>query len=183
MSAMKGKSIFIIPILFLVLFTDINAQSSTSSLDISKPPTGELSEGQLTVIANDIRRLESHPLAHDAKQARAHLFKWISGSPDIHVQICSGIIGPLLESESKYQGELLMQFLLSGAAYAIENPKQRDNKTAIAENGIIGALNTYNIFKEIEGEPVRDDFMERMTDLRKQDKLRQYVEEGVKSCQ
>ena len=181
---MNPKLSYLSSFLYLILFTGLSAfaQQSSASLNIAQPPGGELSQDQLREIAEDIRNLESNPFASDAKQARINLFKWISGSPDIHVTICQDVIGPLVESDNKFKGELLMQFILSSAAYAIENPRDVENDVAVTKGGISGSLNTYTIIKKTEGEPATSDFMERMSELSEGNGLTQYVEKGVKKC-
>lgn len=183
MSAMKTKQAFLIPILFFTIALSATyAQQNTSPLNIAKPPSGKLSKKQLRGIAEDIRSLESHPYASDAKQARGDLFKWISGSPDINVRICADVVGPLVNSDYKYRGDLLTQYVLSSAAYAIEHWRQRKRDVPVTEGGIMGAITMYRIIKKTEGDSAEDKFMERMITLSEQGELTKYVRRGIKGC-
>ncbi|HIL57367.1 MAG TPA: hypothetical protein EYG39_05610, partial [Rhodothermales bacterium] len=124
------------------------------AFSIQQPPSGSLSDAQLDAIAADIRRLEARPLAAGAAEGRASLFQWISGSPDVSVSLNGDIIGPLLRSNSRFQADLLNQFILSSAAHVIENPGADAVETNVA--GLKGALTAYTVILSQQGRRARD---------------------------
>jgi hypothetical protein len=168
--------------LLATVLTNASAQTRSNQLEIENPPSGALSREQLTTIARDIRRLEQHPLAPDARRAHRLLFTWVQGSPDVHISLCNGVIGPLLESDSPYHAELLGQFILSSAAYAIENPAQASDPVRVNLGGVEGALRSYEALKEHAGDAVRDNYMEKLLKLEEKGKLEAFLSKRQKTC-
>lgn len=144
------------------------------ALSIQQPPSGSLSDAQLAGIAADIRRLEARPLAAGAAEGRAALFQWISGSPDVSVALNGDIVGPLLRSNSRFQADLLNQFVLSSAAHRIETPGADAVGTNVA--GLEGALAAYTVILSQQGRRARDAFMESVRERSEAGTLRAYVE-------
>lgn len=153
---------------------------SAPVLDIDQPASGSLSDSQLATIAADIQRLEKHPLADGAQKGRSNLFKWIQGSPDVSVTLCKGIIGPLVESDSRHQSKLLNQFILSSAAYKIENPNA--DPVAVNVGGLQGALQAYQSIAKYQGDDAEDEFMESIAKRSEDGQLKRYVRSGLQEC-
>ncbi|MGE3800676.1 MAG: hypothetical protein AB7H80_06615 [Candidatus Kapaibacterium sp.] len=152
------------------------------TLGIKAPPAGSLSTEQLRAVAADIRRLEANPLASDADEATKALMVWSIESPDFTLSMCMGILGGLIGSESKYHSTLLVQFMLSSAAYIIENPEEADNNVKVNVGGLEGVSKTYSILKEQEGDSAKDEFGEMLLKLQEEGKLEEHVTEGLKEC-
>lgn len=150
---------------------------SGPAFTIQQPPSGSLSQAQLDGIAADIRRLEARPLAAGAAEGRAAFFQWISGSPDVSVSLNGGVIGPLLDSNSRYKADLLNQFILSSAAYKIENPEA--DEVAVNVAGLEGALAAYTVIVSQQGRRARDSFMESVQERSENGTLRGYVQSGL----
>ena len=169
-------------LLFALWLGTTQASAQETTLDIKAPPTGSLSTEQLGLIAADIRRLEAHPYASDAKDANQKLFIWIVDSPDITISMCPGVISDLVESESASRPTLVAQFTLSTAAWIIENQDDADDIAKVNLGGLEGMLNTYKVMKEVEGNKAKNTFAEKMLKLQKKGELEEFVEEGVEGC-
>lgn len=169
-------------LLLAVLLGASPAFAQETTLGIKAPPTGSLSAEQLAAVAADIRRLENDPLASDAKQASENLFKWAIESPDVSLSICTGVIGGLSKSESTHHATLLVYFILSSAAYVIENPDHAEDKTKVNIGGLEGVINAYNVIKAQEGDAANDSFIEKLINMKKEEKLEAYVVKGLEKC-
>lgn len=90
------------------------------------------------------------------------------------VSLNGDIIGPLLRSNSRFQADLLNQFILSSAAHVIENPGADAVETNVA--GLEGALTAYTVILSQQGRRARDSFMESVRERSEAETLRAYVE-------
>ncbi len=91
-------------------------------------------------VVNCIDWLMEAPVNEQAakrKEANAFLLKWLSGSPDVHIEINPQIV-TFMESEP----ELLMIFMSGWAKYSIEN-KDPKNKVAGNMAGIEAVIKYY----------------------------------------
>ncbi|MFL5542013.1 MAG: hypothetical protein ACJ8J0_23705 [Longimicrobiaceae bacterium] len=155
----------------------------TTTLGIVAPPRGSLSRAQLEAIAKNIHALEANPLASDAADARRVLLTWITDSPDVTVQMCAGALQPLSESTSRYHGELLLQFVLSSSAYAIEHPDQAGDVARVTAGGLEGALATYTALKAQQGEQAADAFMDQLSGIRERGGLEEHARAATRDCE
>ena len=160
-----------------------HAQQPTTSLGIEAPPRGALSRVQLEAVAKNIRALEANPLASDAAEARRLLLMWITDSPDVTVEMCGGALEPLSESTSRYHQELLLQFVLSSSAYAIEHPDRAGDVARVTAGGLEGALATYTALKAQQGEQATDAFMEQLSRIRERGGLEEHARGATRECE
>lgn len=168
-------------LLFGLLVTD-RASAQETALDVATPPKGTLTAEQLRVVAADIRRLEEHPLAPDAKEATSILMQWAIESPDVSLSICTGVTEGLVKSKSTYHAQLLVHFILASAAYVIENPDHPDDTVMVNVGGLEGAIRAYRAMKELEGDSAKDKFMEKMLKVADEGKLKEHVVKGLEEC-
>jgi hypothetical protein len=90
------------------------------------------------------RILEEDPFNKDAKKMREWFNDWLLEIPDMRVDLCTGYLEPLYQKKNKnYASIIYHQFLFSSAAYMIDHPDQADDKIAISQAGLEGALKTY----------------------------------------
>lgn len=140
--------------------------------------SGSLDAETLDSVAVAIRALERNPDAPDADRAIQPLFQWLMGSPDVSVSVCGEVAGPFLtETSNPVRRRALLQHLLSTAAYKIENPDA--SVTDAKVSGLEAALGTYQALSD-EGDG--SDAIEALLQRQQDGTLRQYVEDGVKSC-
>jgi len=93
------------------------------------------------------RLLEADPLGREAQDARRWFTVWLIAVPDISVSLCGDLLGPVPRSAKKYQSELVVQTIYSGAAFIIENPEKASDEVAVYEAGVEGALKAYVAIK------------------------------------
>jgi hypothetical protein len=155
---------------------------SPTSLGIQAPPRGALSRQQLEAVAKDIRALEKNPLASDATEARRVLLAWLIDSPDVTVKMCNGALEPLSRSTSRYHRELLLQFVLSSGAYAIEHPDQAGDVARVTAGGLEGVLAAYAALKEQQGAHATDEFVERLSKIGERGGLEEHAREVTRGC-
>jgi hypothetical protein len=173
----------------------VSAQSASESsvqFEVSEPPSGPLDQDRLSGIAATIRRLEQHPMAQGADEARATLVQWLQTSPDASVSICPEIAAPFANPESPSHQRALQQHLLSTAAYEIEHPDAKD-PVAAKLSGIEGALRVYENSRvrqrksrSSQQEAVqegRGPAVLQLLQMREEGTLEEYINRGVKACQ
>lgn len=125
------------------------------------------------------RKLESDPLAKDAREERNWLVKWIEEVPDISVKICPELFPPLLESPRKnYAQEILGQTTFSEAAFIIEHPENAKNDLAVYTAGVEGALKAYQALLKAKPDG-RWPFLDDLIEQQKSDELKDYIRRTV----
>lgn len=87
---------------------------------------------------------------------------------------------PLMESESTYQAEMLLQFILSSAAHMIEHPD--DDQVSVNVGGLEGALTTYRMLKEQRGSDAADSYMEAVAGQSEDGTLDFFVQSRIDNC-
>ena len=153
----------------LFSLTVLQAQSQAP-----KPSTPE-DRAKVVEIA---RSLEADPLGPQAKEQRAWVLRWLIEVPDITVNLCGGLLGPLLESKKNYSVEIFGQMLPSAAAFIIANPDKANDGIAVCTAGVEGSLRAYeSILKEKPKAkwPFLDDLLEK----RSKGELSEYVRQAA----
>lgn len=179
---MRILILFTAVFLSATLFVGAGVYAQDAKLNIGLPSSGELSQKQLAAIAGDIHRLESNPLAPDATQAAQALFKWLIESPDVSMKMCAGVTTELVQSKSPHHAALLLQFMLSSAAYAIDHPDHAGDNVMLHVGGLKGATAAYALIKAAEGDSAKDSFMEKVLKLIEEGGLDVYVREKLEDC-
>ena len=122
------------PLLALLL-----ASLATSTLAARGPSTPD----ERAAMATKMRAAESLPLDKSSAQARTELFKWVAEVPDVNVKWCAGLLLEAGESNKELAGALLVQAMLSAAAFTLENPNAGTDTLLVSRAGIRGALKAY----------------------------------------
>ena len=118
----------------------IAALAATSLRAADPPPT---SQEERVRIAARIHALESTPVTDAAKKERTDLFKWLTEAPDVSVKWCSGMLLDAPKKDKDLAGGMLIQAILSAAAFVLENPEKDKDDLLIARAGLHGALLAY----------------------------------------
>jgi hypothetical protein len=63
--------------------------------------------------------------------------------PEIHIELCSGYLGPVVGSDKKYAIEIFGQTMFASAAFIIAHPEQANDRVAVNLAGVEGALKVY----------------------------------------
>jgi hypothetical protein len=125
--------------------------------------------------------LETDPLSADSKDKSAWLLKWLIEVPDIHVTICTSIMGPKFMSEKQYGPELTSQLLFSQAAFIIENPSKADDQLAVYTAGAEGVLKAYQSIKKLKPNTKRSS-LDGLLEQQAAGKLQDAIQQGMKGC-
>jgi len=122
--------------------------------------------------------LEVDPLSDNAKAVRQRLRKWVNDVPDIHVPICSDLIGPVASSENNYGKEIADQIAISSAVFIIDNPALAQDYHAILFAGLKGALTAYEAIRAKEPN-VKWSFLENLIKKNASGNLDSYVQNAL----
>jgi hypothetical protein len=124
-----------------------------------------------------VRALEADPTAPAAPALRKRLFEWVLTSKSLRgFDASTRPIDDLERSEYPYKDELMMQFIFGGAAWRIAADSSAD-LTMQQEAGVRSLLAAYR--NVIQFQPsLRDQFLDRLDELRRRGELRGYIQRG-----
>jgi hypothetical protein len=91
--------------------------------------------------------LENEPFNKDAKALRSDLLFFIIQAPDIHIHLCSDVLGDSKKIKGDYESLLFAQLTFSQAKFVIEHPDQADDRNQEYLAGVEGVLKTYKSIK------------------------------------
>ncbi len=127
------------------------------------------------------RDLEIKPLAFGAVQQRQWATEFIVRVPDLHLELCDGVINaPLQMGNENYNSQLSMQFLYSSAAFMIEHPKVKD-PVKIQTAGVEGTLKAYQSILKVD-KNARFEFLDGLMAQKKDGQLENYVASVSHTC-
>ncbi|MEM1054119.1 MAG: hypothetical protein AAGI52_01230 [Bacteroidota bacterium] len=115
--------------------------ASGPPVSVAPPPSGSLTDARLQTVANDIRELGDNPLGVGAREARAAMFQWISGSPDVSVTLCAPLTEPFTDVRGDTDRILFLSIIFHLAEQKIRAPEAsrlEQTETAFSET-----LDTY----------------------------------------
>ena len=148
----------------------------------ANPQAGKASTPEDRAKAVDTARsLESDPLGKQAKDQRAWFILWLTDVPDIHVKVCSSLLGPVVGSKKNYDAELFTQTLASAAAFIIANPDKAKDDVVVYTAGLEGSLRAYEAVLKLKPKakwPFLDDLLEK----RNKGELPEYVRQTAAHC-
>jgi hypothetical protein len=122
------------------------------------------------------RLLEVDPFHKEAKKMREWLTLWLIEVPDIHIELCSGYLGPAVGSDKKYATEIFGQTMFASAAFIIEHPEQANDRVAVNLAGVEGALKVYEAILKTKPK-ARWGFLDGLLAKRESGELLGYVRE------
>lgn len=123
-------------------------------------------------VVNCVNWLISTPVNEQTerrKEANAFLFKWISGSSKVHIEIKQEIV-TFMDS-----GELLMIFMGAWTKYSLET-KDFDNKINGTIHGVESVIDFYNKNK---GKISKNKGAEKYLKMKEKGTLKEYIEKNV----
>ena len=149
---------------------------STSSL-AQNPSTPE-ERTRMTTLAH---KLESNPLDDSLRTEREWAIKWLIQVPDIHVKMCTDVLGDFYKSKYKYSSEITTQLMLSSAAFVIEHPDQSNDNVAQYMGGVEGVLKAYNSI--LQQKPnAKSKALDALLRLQQEEKLKDQVQVAAQKC-
>jgi carboxypeptidase Q len=127
------------------------------------------------------RNLEVRPLSFNAVQQRQWATEFIVRVPDLHLEICDGVINaPLQLANQNYNNQLAMQFMVSSAAFMIQHPKVKD-PVKIQTAGVEGTLKAYESILKVD-KNARFEFLDGLMQQKKEGQLESYVASVSHGC-
>jgi hypothetical protein len=129
------------------------------------------------------RLLESDPLGPDAKEIRHWFTMWVIEVPDIHVSVCSILLGDEIDpkNKKKYGAEVIAQMMYSSTAFVIEHPDQATDEVAMYLAGVQGALRAYESILKLKPK-ARWAYLDGLIQKRDQGTLQAYIAAQVPAC-
>lgn len=118
--------------------------ASTGAAQKEKPSTPE----QLKRAVEIATLLENDPLNKNAKELSRELLLFIIQAPDVHVHLCTDVLGDYKKIKGDYAPTISGQLTFSSAKFVIEHPDEAAdvNKEYLA--GVEGVLRAYQNIKK-----------------------------------
>jgi hypothetical protein len=91
--------------------------------------------------------LENDPFNKDAKALSSELVLFLIQAPDIHVHLCSDVLGDYKKIKGEYSPIIVSQLTFSQGRFVIEHPEQADDRYLESMAGVEGVLRTYQNMK------------------------------------
>ena len=158
-----------------IVVVSVVASSQTAST--GTPSTPEERERAATIA----HKLETAPLDESLRPDREWLLKWIIQVPDIHVKLCTNVLGNFTKSKYKYSPEIVGQLTFSEAAFAIEHPDQASDDVAQYAAGVEGVLKAYSAILKMKPD-AKSKPLDELGEKQAQGKLVDFVREASKGC-
>ena len=89
-------------------------------------------------------KLESNPLDETANKDGESALNRLSNAHDIHVPLCSALLGQFNDAKYKYRHEITRQYMLASGAFIIENPDKAGDTKAMNLAAVQSALKVYS---------------------------------------
>lgn len=169
---MKSKKLLIVALVLISGFflKTIVAQERRPAT----PEERKLAVGIATLLEND-------PFNKDAKALRSDLLFFIIQAPDIHVHLCSDVLGDSKKIKGDYESILFAQLTFSQAKFVIEHPDQADDRNQEYLAGVEGVLRTYQNIK-VKKPKVKLELFEQLLVKQEAGQLGEYVKEAMGGC-
>jgi hypothetical protein len=125
--------------------------------------------------------LESDPLNKDAKALSSELLFFIIQAPDIHVHICTNLLGDYKKIKGDYSPIITSQLTFSQARFVIENPEKADDRYQEYLAGVAGVLRTYQKIK-LAKPKVKIEPLEELLVKQQAGQLADFVKDAMGGC-
>jgi hypothetical protein len=127
------------------------------------------------------KSLESDPLGSEAPAARKWLTQWLIAVPDISVNWCTDLMGPILKTKKNHAEELSIQPLFSAALFVIQTPEKSNDQLAVNVAAVEGTLRAYEVI--LRAEPTSHlSYMDDLLAKRDKGTLVDHVREVQQKC-
>lgn len=130
--------------LFAAVFALALCAGAAGAQEKRKPSTPE----QRQRAVETATLLENEPFHKDAKKLREQLLLFLIQAPDIHVTLCSDVLGDYSQIKGEYASLVTGQLAFSTAKFVIEHPEQAADHERAFLAGVEGVLRTYQNIKK-----------------------------------
>jgi hypothetical protein len=162
------------------LFTGVAIVALLSSAAIASPCAASMAKERVKFV-RVARNLELNPLAFSAVRQRQWATEFIVRVPDLHLEVCEGVISaPLQLGNQNYNNQLSMQFMYSSAAFMIQHPKVTD-PVRIQTAGVEGTLKAYQSILKVDKD-AHFQFLDGLMQQKKDGQLENYVASVSHAC-
>ena len=164
-----------LPILLLLLATlMLNATAS------SPGGMSSTAEERQRVVAI-AHKLEVTPLDATLGPERDWAKQWVIENPEVRIRMCMQILAGLRRPAYKFRTEIVVQMMLSSAAFLIEHPDKTGDRLAESVGGLQGVLKAYSAIvksnPDARAKPL-DDLLQKQS----QGKLTDWASDTIKVC-
>jgi len=125
--------------------------------------------------------LENDPLNKDEKALSRELLLWLIEVPDIHVKICTNVLGDYKKIKGDYSPTITAQLTFSEARFIIEHPDQASDDYQVYLAGVEGVLKTYQNIKLVKPK-VKMDPLEQLLVKQQAGQLPDFVKSAMDGC-
>lgn len=125
--------------------------------------------------------LENDPFNKNAKALSSELLFFLIQAPDIHVHICTNVLGDFKKIKGDYSPIIASQLTFSQRRFAIEHPEQADDRYQEYLAGVEGVLRTYQKIK-LAKPKVKMEPLEQLLIKQQAGQLSDFVREAMGGC-
>ena len=125
--------------------------------------------------------LENDPLNKDEKALSRELLIWLIEVPDIHVKICTNVLGDYKKIKGDYSPTITAQLTFSEAKFIIEHPEQASDDYQVYLAGTEGVLRTYQNIK-LAKPKVKMEPLEQLLVKQQAGQLPDFVKSAMDGC-
>lgn len=133
---------------------------------------------RFVAVAQDLERA---PFGPSAEADRAWALEWLTDAPDVSVDVCLEPLGGGPEKGYPHGPEVVVQYMLSMAAFLIQHPEKVNDPEAQQLAGVEGALTSYKSI--LASEPkAKSATLEKMGKVQAQGQLPGFVRKAYLRC-
>jgi len=125
--------------------------------------------------------LENDPFNKDAKTLASELVFFLVQVPDIHVHLCSDVLGDYKKIKGEYSPTIVSQLTFSQGRFVVEHPEQADDRYLESLAGVEGVLRTYQNIKRAKPK-VKIAGLEELLAKQQSGQLGEFVKTALTGC-
>jgi hypothetical protein len=164
--------------LLFLIFVFALALGATRNLAQNRGPSTPEERKRAVEIAT---LLENDPFNKDAKALTSELVFFLVQVPDIHVHLCSDVLGDYKKIKGEYSPIVVSQLTFSQGRFVIEHPEQADDRYLESMAGVEGVLRTYENVKKAKPK-VKIAGLEELLAKQQTGQLGEFVKTALKGC-
>jgi hypothetical protein len=125
--------------------------------------------------------LENDPLNKEEKALSQELLFWLIAVPDIHIKICTNVLGDYSKIKGDYAPTITAQLTFAEAKFIIEHPDQATDEYQVYLAGVEGVLKTYQNIKRAKPK-VKMEPLEQLLVKHQAGQLPEFVKTAMGGC-
>ena len=169
---MSARKLLFLIIVFAMTFS--GARSLAQNRGPSTPEERKRAVEIATLLEND-------PFNKDAKALTTELVFFLIQVPDIHVHLCSDVLGDYKKIKGEYSPIVVSQLTFAQGRFVIEHPEQADDRYLESLAGVEGVLRTYQNIKRAKPK-VKIAGLEELLAKQQAGQLGEFVKTALTGC-